>query len=89
MKTSSFPSRNHCTVSARTRPGLRPSVGSEQPAPPWAGLLLDRTCPTPWGFAPLRKEMRRSELRGAACIAALRADGHQGTRVSVRAGVVE
>lgn len=73
---SSFPSRNHCTVSARTCPGLRPSVGSEQPAHPWAGLLLDRTWPTPWGFAPLRKEMRGSELRGAACIATLRTHGN-------------
>ena len=26
----------------RTRPGLHPSMGSGQPAPPWAGLLLDR-----------------------------------------------
>jgi hypothetical protein len=27
----------------RTRPGLHPSMGSGQPAHPWAGLLLDRS----------------------------------------------
>ena len=58
---NSFPSRNQPTVSGRTRPGLRPSMGSEQPPPPWGGLLLDRTSPTPCEDAPLRKEMRRSE----------------------------
>ena len=26
----------------RPHPGLHPSMGSGQPAPPWAGLLLDR-----------------------------------------------
>ena len=36
------------TAMAGTRPGLRPSMGSGQPAHPWAGLLLDRTRPSPW-----------------------------------------
>ena len=31
-----------------TRPGLHPSMVSEQPPPPWAGLLLDRTRPPAW-----------------------------------------
>ena len=64
MKMHSFPSRIQPTVSGRTRPGLRPSMGSEQPPPPWGGLLLDRTCPTPLEDAPLRKEMRGSEPEG-------------------------
>jgi|OpeIllAssembly_1097287.scaffolds.fasta_scaffold97662_2 hypothetical protein len=42
---SSFPPAGESTTAARTRPGLRPSLGSGQPAPPWAGLLLDGTCP--------------------------------------------
>jgi hypothetical protein len=33
---------------AGTRPGLHPSMGSEQPAHPWAGLLLDGTRPPAW-----------------------------------------
>jgi len=40
---SSFPPAGESTTAARTRPGLRPSMGSEQPAHPWAGLLLDWT----------------------------------------------
>jgi hypothetical protein len=48
MKASSFPWRIEGTATARTRQGLRPSMGSGEPAPPWAGLLLDRTWPLPW-----------------------------------------
>ena len=47
------------TTSMRTRPGLRPSVGSEQSAPPWAELLLDRT-PSPSSNRSAKKEMPES-----------------------------
>ena len=33
------------TTANGTRPGLHPSLGSGQPALPWAGLLLDGTRP--------------------------------------------
>ena len=58
----SFPRRLERTTTVRTRPGLRPSMGFGQPALPWAGLLLDRTCPSSLEDAPPSKEMRWNEL---------------------------
>ena len=61
MANRPFPSRFQGTAAARFYQGLRPSMGSEQPAPPWAGLLLDRTCPLP-SRTPLKLGMGQNEL---------------------------
>jgi hypothetical protein len=61
-KRCSFPLGLHGTAVTGTCPGLRPSLGSEQPAPPWAGLLLDRTRPLPWRICPAMREMSRIAL---------------------------
>ena len=40
-------------------------MGSGQPAPPWAGLLLDRTWPPPWRGASGSEEKEKNELSQA------------------------
>jgi hypothetical protein len=73
---SHSPRRLERTAATGTRPGLRPSVGFGQPAPPWAGLLLDRTRPLPWPIASGSEGMGRGELNrtGAGAQLAARAD---------------
>jgi hypothetical protein len=69
VRSGSIPSRFQGTATVRTCSGLHPSMGSEQPAPPWAGLLLDRTCPLPSGSCSASEGngQLRTEAWGWAC----------------------